>query len=299
MLMNMKGGVGKTTLAVEFSRAFAYLYDKNVLLIDYDPQANASFAWIENAEYFALLEEGKSVADCLMPQISENDPFNVVGINRSNAVDHGDYTETVRNWYYKNDKTKKAGRLDLLPGNLEMMRIALTPLSSQQQSTLYSRWEALMSSARGAYDCVIIDCHPAGSFFTQSALLASDAAIIPVTSDAYAATGLRMMRRHMEMWEPAGGAKEFLVVFNEAQQGWDAEVEASIRGDDRFANHCLSNRIPYSRLLKNQANRRKTAIEQPVANRWKVGENVNNVAKEMVNLLKEREIFETTWRELR
>ena len=58
----------------------------------------------------------------------------------------------------------------------------------------------MIASAQDAYDCIVVDCHPAGSFFTKSALLNSNATIVPVTSDAYAATGLNMMRRHMEMW---------------------------------------------------------------------------------------------------
>ena len=65
MFMNMKGGVGKTTLAVEISRTLVRNYAKNVLLIDYDPQANASFAFLETPRYFSLINSGKSLANCL------------------------------------------------------------------------------------------------------------------------------------------------------------------------------------------------------------------------------------------
>ncbi len=295
MFMNMKGGVGKTTLAVEISRTLAYTYDKNVLLIDYDPQANASLAFFEATAYFQFLDNGKSVAHCLMPDNQANDPFFVIGAIPSAAVDHRTYSVNVRRWYYRNNREKKAGRLDLIPGNLDLMRLALNALTSEQDRRLISRWDGLITSARDSYDCIVIDCHPAGSFFTKSALLASDAVIVPVTSDAYAATGLSMMRHHMEMWEASGGAKDFLVVFNDAHHAWNNSVESDIRGNSRFEDHCLSNRIKYSALLRNLAKHHKTAVEQPVANRRKVGASVLDVTREMVGLLKDRAIFDSSW----
>jgi len=295
MFMNMKGGVGKTTLAVELSRTLAHTYDKHVLLIDYDPQANASFAFFDSGAYFNLLSNGKSVADCLMPARQSTDPFSVIGTIPSDDVDSRAFSVKVRGWFYPNRPEKKAGRLDLIPGNLELMRLALNVLPSDTEMRLLSRWRALVDSAKSKYDCIVVDCHPAGSFFTKSALLVSNAAVVPVTSDAYAATGLNMMRRHMEMWETAGGAKDFLVIFNDAHHSWDDSVELEIRGDDRFADHCLTSRIRYSRLLRNLAKKHKTAIEQPVAHRRTVGANILNVTREMVGLLKNKGIFDSTW----
>ena len=295
MFMNMKGGVGKTTLAVELSRTLAHAYDKHVLLIDYDPQANASLAFFDPGAYFRLLREGKSVANCLMPSRQETDPFSVIGTIPSNSVDSRAFSVKVRGWYYPKNREKKAGRLDLIPGNLELMRLALNVLTSDTESRLLSRWNGLVDSAKSHYDCVVVDCHPAGSFFTKSALLASNAAIVPVTSDAYAATGLNMMRRHMEMWETAGGAKDFVVVFNDAHNSWDSSVESEIRGDDRFADHCLTNRVGHSRLLRNLAKRHKTAVEQPVAHRRRVGANILSVTREMVGSLKQKGILDSSW----
>lgn len=297
MFMNMKGGVGKTTLAVEISRTLAYDYDKDVLLIDYDPQANASLAFLGPSEYFSILDQGKSIAHCLLPQTKPDDPFEIVGASPPLAVDHTAYTVSVRHWVYEDNPTQKAGKLELIPGNLDLMRLALNPLSPRIDSFLLSRWNGLVDSAAELYDCVVVDCHPSGSFFTKSALLTSDAAIVPVTSDAYAATGLRMMRRHMEMWEPAGGAREFVVVFNDAHDSWDSTVESDIRNDKRFSTHCLPSRIPYSALLRNLASRHRTAAEQKVAHRHRMGDLVSKATSEMVGYLQDRKIFDSSWRE--
>ena len=296
MLMNMKGGVGKTTLAVELSRTLAHAYDKDVLLVDYDPQSNASLAFLTAGQYSSSLSQGKSVADCLMPDQQPTDPFSVVGSIPGSEVDSAQYAVNVRRWYYRDDPNRKAGRLDLIPGNLELMRLALNVLQNEAERRLLHRWDGLIASSKKLYDCIVIDCHPAGSFFTKSALLASDAVIIPVTSDNFAATGLNMMRRHMEMWQPSGGAKEFLVIFNDANRSWDSSVEYEIRGNDRFADHCLSNRIGYSALLRNLPKRHRTAVEQRVANRWRVGANVSSVTEEMVNFLTAQGIFDDSWR---
>ena len=183
----------------------------------------------------------------------------------------------------------------LYPGALTMMRLALNALSPDDEAKLRSRWCGLIASAQDNFDCVVIDCHPAGSFFTKSALLASDAVIIPVTSDAFAATGLSMMRQHMAMWESSGGARDFLVVFNDVHDAWDTNVESEIRRDARFANHCLSTRVRYSKLFRNIPKRHLTAVEQPVSYRYAVGRNIERVSQELVDLLKDRAIFDSSW----
>ena len=289
-----EGGVGKTTLAVETSSTLARLYAKDVLLIDYDPQANASFAFLEPTRYFELLNQGKSLANCLMPNVRDTDLFSIVGSAAPDPVDVSSYSERVRRWRYRGSVSKTA-ELHLVPGALTMMRLALNPLTPESEGRILSRWNELLASAKDSFDCVVVDCHPAGSFFTKSALLASNAVIVPVTSDAYAATGLSMMRQHMEMWVPAGGAKDFLVVFNDAHRTWDTEVESQIRQDARFSDHCLSTRVRYSTLFRNLAKRHQTAIEQPVAYRRTVGSNVVSVTREIVELLKGKSIFDSSW----
>lgn len=295
MLMNMKGGVGKTTLAVEISRSLAHDYGKDVLLIDYDPQANASLAFFDSTTYFNLLADGRSMAHCLLPGVKDADPFSIVGVIPSSTIDCENYSVNVRGKGNRKYTEWHSGSLDLIPGNLELMRLALNLLTSETEKRLLGTWSALVSSAKERYDCIVLDCHPAGSFFTKSALLASNAVIIPVTSDAYAATGLRMMRGHMEMWEPSGGAKDFLIIFNDAHHEWDRSVESEIRGASRFADHCLSTRVQYSKLLRNIAKKHRTAIEQPVSHRWNVGNNIIRVTAEMVSQLREKGIFDSSW----
>ena len=104
-----------------------------------------------------------------------------------------------------------------------------------------------------------------------------------------------MMRQHMDMWVPAGGANDFLVVFNDAHNAWDMDVGSRIRSDARFADYCLPTRVRYSKLFRNLARRHQTAAEQPVAYRETIGLHVSAVTQEIVELLQDKSIFDATW----
>ena len=155
---------------------------------------------------------------------------------------------------------------------------------------------SLFLERRDNYDCVVVDCHPSGSFFTKSALLTSNAAIIPVTSDDFAPTGLRMMRDHMQTWEPSGGARDFVVVFNDPHNSWNEQVESDIRSDGRFANHCLTSRVPHSKKFGNIAKRRKTVAEQGGPYHAMMEQAVRTVTNEMVDYLVDNDVFDQSWR---
>jgi len=297
MSMNMKGGVGKTVVSVSIGFEIAWKFDKNVLLIDYDPQSNASYALLGPARYFELLEKHRSLTAALMPNLKPDDPFSVIKATKSPDPLAPNYATMVRGWHYPKEPEKKAGSLSIIPASLELMRLALSRLPDESETLLMNRWNALIESAKSKYDCVIIDCHPAGSFFTKSAILASDVVIVPVTTDGYAATGLGMMRTFINEWEPAGGAKNFVVVFNNPNNSWDTGVESEIRANPRFGKRCLTAAFHHSRLFKNIAIKHETVDEQRVANRYGVSAQVDAVTKELVNLLINEGIVDKSWLE--
>jgi chromosome partitioning protein len=295
--MNMKGGVGKTVVSVSVGFEMAWKFDKDVLLIDYDPQSNASYALLGPKQYFELLEKHLSLTAALMPDLKPDDPFSVIKAVNSPDPIAEDYATKIRSWYYPNDRDKKAGSLSMIPASLELMRLALSRLPDESETLLMKRWNALIESAKSKYDCVFIDCHPAGSFFTKSAILASDVVIIPVTTDGYAATGLGMMRTFINEWEPAGGAKKFVVVFSNPNNYWDSAVEAEIRANARFGKRCLTAAFQYSRLFKNIASRHETVDEQHVANRYAVSARVDALTRELIDLLIKDGVMDKSWTE--
>ena len=171
MSMNMKGGVGKTVVSVSLGFEIGWLFDKDVLLIDFDPQSNASYALLGPERYFRLLAKKKSLTSALMPELKPSDPFSVINAIKEVAPDASQYATKVRTWHYPSDPKKKAGSLSIIPASLELMRLALNRLPDELENLLSERWKALIDSAKKNFECIIIDCHPAGSFFTKSGTL--------------------------------------------------------------------------------------------------------------------------------
>lgn len=298
MSMNMKGGVGKTVVSVSIGFEIGWIYDKDVLLIDFDPQSNASYALLGPEKYFNRLAQGLSLTSALMPDLKPDDPFSVIKATQETDPDATKYATKVRRWHYKNDPDKKAGSLSIIPASLELMRLALTRLPEESETLLLKRWQALIESAKKSYECIIIDCHPAGSFFTKSSILSSDVVIIPVSTDGYAAAGLGMMRSFIQDWKPVGGAKEFIILFNNPNNYWDDGVETAIRANPRFQAHCLTSSLRYSRLFRNIATRHLVVNEQRVSRHKGVSAQVYAVTKELVESLIKLGVIDESWEKI-
>jgi hypothetical protein len=104
-----------------------------------------------------------------------------------------------------------------------------------------------------------------------------------------------MMRKFIEDWKPAGGAKEFVVVFNNPANYTDNEVETAIRANPRFKNRCLTSTLPYSRLFRNIATKHQTVNEQHVSRRHVVSAQVNALTKELIDLLIKDGVMDKSW----
>lgn len=152
-IVNQKGGVGKTTTAVNLAASLAVLEHKT-LLIDADPQANATSGVGVNSETVE-----KSVYNCMIGNVFAQDA--IVPTATPN--------------------------LDLLPAKIDLVGAELEMVSFDRRE--YRMRDAL-SSLKDKYEFILIDCAPSLGLITVNALVAADSVIIPVQCEYYALEGL-------------------------------------------------------------------------------------------------------------
>lgn len=160
-ITNQKGGVGKTTTCVNLAASLVAT-KKRVLLVDLDPQGNATMG--SGIDKNALEE---SVYDVLLGEASLMD-----------VVQHSD-----------------AGGFDVLPANGDLTAAEVRLLELDQKET---RLREALTATRGRYDFVLIDCPPSLNMLTVNALTACQSVIIPMQCEYYALEGLSALMQTIQ-----------------------------------------------------------------------------------------------------
>lgn len=168
-LLNMKGGVGKTTLAVNLAWYIFQKDNANVLLVDLDPQFNATQYVMDYKSFEHHRKHSATITDLLIDPPKLDARLTKVKKNPAVAL--------------HNIRTANGKKFDLLPAELSLAWIVKNPAQMDY------RLERLLQKIRDNYDYVFIDCAPTDSVLTTMALTAADYLLIPMRPDRFSILG--------------------------------------------------------------------------------------------------------------
>lgn len=272
-ILNMKGGVGKSTIAAHVMRVLYLKLLKRILLVDFDPQFNLTQTVVPQATYEKLKQDNRTILSVMEPS-PQTSLFTVTTANSPPpALD--DVSHLL-----KHVKDNPA-RLLLVPGDFGLVKYSLID-DAKSLSPVKTRFKQFINIAREEMDMVCIDCNPSSSFMTLCALEAATHLLIPVRPDRFSILGLELLDAFVSNLPTLIQKPKQLILLNGIpRSNYDPAVENILRSHPKFGAVTLSTPLYYSTLLAANPSYTGFATDKPVPHRLRVTNNIETLAIEI------------------
>ena len=297
-IMNLKGGVGKTTLTSQLAAAYQARNKNRVLLIDFDPQYNLT----------QLFYPGPMADEAIAADRSVISLFEKSRVHQSDLTSPADAWNTLSTEPFtpapKHAITHSLlgnislkGRLDIIFGQFEISKYAF----STDQDGLQAVRESFLRSMdfyRSHYDLIILDTNPNATFLTRCALQAADRVIAPMFTDVYSLRGVRLLNRVIKDQTVPDQRPDLSVLFNAVERREQSDFEADTRNgifDEQvgfaLSRALMNSALPRSRHFSVKVNEDDPAIKRLLVHHGRGGglrhvrEALSSVAVELGTLL--------------
>lgn len=244
-IVNQKGGVGKTTTAINLAASLA-LAEKEILIIDSDPQGNSTSG---------------------------------LGINRD------DLTKNIYDVYAEKSEIKEVivqteiNHLNIIPSSIDLLAVEVELVEKTDRERILQK---ALSGIREDFEYIIIDCPPSLGLITLNALVAADSLIIPVQCEYYALEGLGMLTRTIRMvrnaFNPDLSVKGILLTMFDPRNSLSRQVAEEVK--KHFADSVFTTIIPRNVTLGEAPSYGKPALLYDY--RSKGAQSYLELAKEML-----------------
>jgi len=202
----MKGGVGKTTMAVNIAYSLSMKRKKRVLVIDLDPQYNATQYLVDINKHPEYVSGEKPTVFDIMSVRGFSYHSIIDGVKKLQARKSVQLDEVARTLWSGEDES----RLDLIPGTIHLINLEMAGRGVEH------RLQNFVEKIKSAYDYILVDCPPTFSIFLLSGILACDYYLVPVKPDPLSVLGVPLLESVIQYYSDNYGKEiePLGIVFN-------------------------------------------------------------------------------------
>ncbi|WP_080708461.1 ParA family protein [Aeromonas hydrophila] len=250
--INLKGGVGKTTTSVNIAATLAATHNKKVLLIDLDPQTNATVCLITQPEWQEIHNRKQTLFHLFEDMLRSTTNFK------------------IKNAIVKNVSEIKG--LDLLPSSLEFVNIQdeIPEISNKEYVSHVDILGNAISNVKDEYDYIIIDCPPNLGAITLNGINISDYYIVPTIPDILSIIGIDLITNRIDVFKAKKNTCKVSlagIIFTKVDYRTNLHNSkmAQLRQSKNLKNFIFKNEIPQRTVISEAPVDSRPLITSPTA----------------------------------